>query len=104
MSPHIVRVTPSVPESPTSHDFGWALTAIKLGARLRRRGWNGRGMFVFFTDGSTIDVRAPLSDLYSPGSRAIYQSHIDMRTVDGTIVPWVCSQSDMLADDWEISP
>jgi len=32
---------------------------------------------------------------------ATYRSHVDMKTADGSLVPWVCSQTDMLAEDWE---
>jgi Protein of unknown function (DUF2829) len=30
------------------------------------------------------------------------QPYIAMYTTDGTLVPWLCSQTDILAEDWEI--
>ena len=83
--------------------FSGALAAIKAGEKVARRGWNGKGMFVFLVNGSKFHVnRPPLLGIYPEGTEINYQSHIDMRTADGTIVPWLASQSDLLADDWSI--
>lgn len=60
-------------------------------------------MFVFLVQGSTFKVnRPPLLGIYSEGTEIKYHAHVDMKTVDGTIVPWVCSQSDLLAEDWYV--
>lgn len=84
-------------------DFSWALRAIRSGKKVARIGWNGKGMFIFLVDGSTFKVnRAPLLGIYREGTEINYQPHVDMCTADGSIVPWLCSQSDLLADDWEI--
>lgn len=82
-------------------NFGGALALLKTGTRVARAGWNGKGMFIFLVNGSTFKVnREPLLSIYPEGTEINYQSHIDMKTVDGSIVPWLASQSDMLADDW----
>lgn len=82
--------------------FGEALEDIKSGGRWRRSGWNGKGMFVFLVPGSRFEVnRAPLLGIYPLGTVIDYRSHIDMRTADGSVVPWLASQTDLLADDWE---
>lgn len=84
-------------------NFGWALQQIRRGLRAYRDGWNGIGMFVFLVQGSTFKVnRPPLLGIYPEGTEINYHPHIDMRTVSGTIVPWVASQSDMLATDWQV--
>jgi len=83
-------------------NFSDALTAIKGGELLARAGWNGKGMFVFLVKGSTFIVnREPLLSILGDGKAVRYQGHIDMHTADGSIVPWLASQSDLLADDWE---
>lgn len=83
-------------------NFSDALNNIKAGVRMAREGWNGKGMFVFLVPGSTFNVnRPPLLGIYPEGTPITYHSHIDMRTADGQIVPWLCSQPDMLADDWQ---
>ena len=82
--------------------FSWALMRVQDGAKVARRGWNGKGMFVFLVPGSTFNVnRPPLLGIYPEGTEINYHAHIDMRTADGQIVPWLVSQSDMLANDWE---
>ena len=81
--------------------FSEALERIKEGQRLARAGWNGKGMFVFLVNGSTFEVnRMPLLGMYPAGTIINYHAHIDMRTADGTIVPWLASQTDLLAEDW----
>lgn len=67
-------------------DFGDALDGIKNQQRVSRSGWNGIGMW--------IALQVP--DKNSKMSRA----YIYKKTVDGQLVPWVASQSDLLAEDW----
>lgn len=82
-------------------NIGQAVEVLKEGGRIARSGWNGREMFLFLVPGSTFEVnRPPLLGIYPAGTIINYQSHVDMRTAQGTIVPWLCSQSDLLADDW----
>lgn len=81
--------------------FSDALEAIKRGARVAREGWNGKDMFLFLVPGSTFQVnRPPLLGIYPEGTTINYRPHIDMKTVDGEIVPWIASQSDLPCDDW----
>lgn len=83
-------------------NFSEALVRTKNGALLRRKGWNGEGMFIFLVPGSTFTVnRLPLLGIYPPGTEINYHAHIDMKTADDKVVPWLCSQTDMLAEDWE---
>lgn len=84
-------------------DFGKALEALKEGKKVARSGWNGKGMFLFLVQGSTFKVnRPPLLVIYPEGTEITYHAHIDMKTADNQIVPWLASQIDMLANDWEI--
>ena len=83
--------------------FGDALVALKAGGKVARKGWNGKGMFLFLVQGSTFKVnRPPLLGIYPEGTEVNYCPHIDMKTVDGKIVPWLASQTDVLAEDWEL--
>lgn len=86
-------------------DFGKALTALKEGQCVARAGWNGKGMFLFLVAGSKFVVnREPLLSLMGEGTVATYCPHIDMKTADEKVVPWLASQTDVLAEDWEIIP
>lgn len=83
--------------------FGDAIVFLKDGHKVARRGWNGKGMFLFLVAGSTFKVnRPPLLGIYKEGTEINYQPHIDMKTADDTIVPWLSSQSDVLAEDWQL--
>lgn len=83
--------------------FGLAVEALKLGKKVCRAGWNGKGMFLFLVAGSTFQVnRAPLLGIYPEGTVINYCPHIDMKTADNKIVPWLASQTDVLADDWMV--
>lgn len=81
-------------------NFGQALEAIKLGSKVTREGWNGKGMW--------LELQCP--DEYSkmtlpyifmnypstPASDTAPANHIGAR------VPWLASQTDVLAEDWVI--
>lgn len=64
--------------------FGHAVAALKAGERVCRAGWNGKGMFLFYTD--EVPSFAPFIAI-NTGSE---------------VRPWLASQADMLADDWMI--
>ena len=68
-------------------DFGDALNALRARAALTRFGWNGTGQF--------IALQTP--DEYSK----MTLPYIYITTVTGDTVPWLASQTDMLAEDWE---
>ena len=82
--------------------FSTALLLLKDGQRLQREGWNGKGMCVFLVPGSVFKVnRPPLLVIYPEGTEIRYHGHIDLKAADGMVVPWVPSQTDMLAEDWQ---
>lgn len=69
--------------------FGDALEYLKRGHKLARSGWNGKGMYLYLAKAiQTTDQNAPT------------QPFIMMYTSDLNLVPWLASQSDMLATDW----
>lgn len=84
-------------------DYSQALIAIKEGKKLQRSGWNGKNMFIFHVPGSTFEVnRPPLLGIFPAGTTVKYGDHIDMYPADGVVRPWLCSQDDQFAEDWEI--
>lgn len=86
---------------PDRFDIGTAINAMRSGHKVARAGWNGKNMFLFLVQGLTFEAnRPPLLGIYPKGAKIDYQPHVDMRTADGTIVPWLASQTDLLADDW----
>lgn len=83
-------------------DFSAALKGLKQGYKAWRSGWNGKGMFLFLVPGSRITVGEgkPLSAAFTPGMEVNYLPHIDIKTAQGDVVPWLASQTDILATDW----
>lgn len=85
------------------HDIGWAVRKMHENNRVCRKGWNGKDMFLFLVPGSTFKVsRPPLLGIFPEGRSVDYHAHVDMKTVSEEIVPWLCSQTDLLATDWEL--
>jgi hypothetical protein len=84
---------------PTSGmSFGLAIEAMKKGRKVARVGWNGKGMWLHLVRfygviGGCAEGSVPMEQL----------PYIQMKTVDDKLVPWLASQTDMLADDWQIA-
>ena len=75
-------------------NFGQAIEELKKGKKVARKGWNGKGMFIYLTFGSQCDEKI-LKKKINP--------HIDMKSSDDSIViGWLASQTDMLSEDWYI--
>lgn len=95
----------------SEHDFGWALTQLRAGARVRRAGWNGKGMYLWLLPAAEVLAdwcREPwlkrLAEAREGRSIPCLAS-IRMLTADGSVLTgWLASQTDMLAFDWELVP
>lgn len=67
--------------------FGDAITYLKLGYKVARAGWNGKGMYIYLDSGK--------------GAMVAYDPFIIMYTAGGTMQPgWLASQADILSNDW----
>lgn len=68
--------------------IGWAVKQMQFGLRVQRDGWNGKGMYLM---------------LQSPDEHSkMTLPYIYMCTTTKDLVPWLCSQTDLLAVDWKI--
>lgn len=70
------------------YGFGLALDFLKEGYKLTRAGWNGKGMYLML---QRPDAHSKMTLPY-----------IYMKTAQGDLVPWLASQTDVLATDWSI--
>lgn len=68
--------------------IGWAVKQMYAGHRVCRTGWNGKGMW--------LALQRP--DEHSK----MTLPYVYMRTAQGDLVPWLCSQTDLLSSDWMI--
>lgn len=85
-------------------DFSGALEAVKKGDKVRRSGWNGKGMFLYYVPEGKYPARTAVAKKeWGETTLVPYQAYVAMKTVQGTVVPWLCSQTDMLAEDWELA-
>ena len=88
--------------------FGLAIEAAKLGKKIARKGWNGKGMWITYSPGSVVPADrfwAQRNKEYAEqtGGCASVLPCLTMKTATGEILMgWLASQSDMLSDDWEI--
>jgi hypothetical protein len=67
--------------------IGWAVKQMQNGDKVTRPGWNGKGMWL------ALQVPDANSKMTLP--------YIYMHTADGKLVPWLASQTDILAMDWQ---
>ena len=113
----------------TELTFGEAIEAVKKGALIARKGWNGKGMFVFLRPEDSLSVDMIVNKVKSlpqalknklgsefswtqeeessgkgPHQKFVkFTAYLCMKAADGTIVNgWLASQTDMIAEDWEI--
>lgn len=86
------------------NDIGYAVKQMLNGEKVRRAGWNGKGMFIYHVPANSYPAQTGAAKSYFVGNALVpYKAYIAMKTVDGDVVPWLCSQTDLLATDWEIA-
>lgn len=92
------------------HGIGWAIKQLHDGSKVRRAGWNGKGMWLLLVAGSRVPLRegtpyhAAMNTATEGQSHVTINPHIDMYTATGEMQPgWLASQTDLLATDWEIA-
>ena len=77
--------------------FWMAVEAMKKGHKVARAGWNGKGMFLIYIFPYINDQYTVIEKDGIVGTLAPY---LAMKTADNQLVPWLASQTDILADDW----
>ena len=79
-------------------DFSWALHKLYDGCKMRRRGWNGKGIHI---EMQRPDAHSKMTQPYI----YIETTNLQSNNPDAPRgrVPWFPSQTDMLAADWEIA-
>ena len=82
--------------------FGQAIEALKQGKKVARQGWNGKNMFLFYNDGRRNAIGIKARDEKIIDEILDVCPFIIMKTADNKLVPWLASQTDILAEDWVI--
>ena|SRR5258707_10385113 len=97
-----------------AHDIGWAVKQMWDDHKVRRRGWNGKGMFIvimsrlqlppFNTQDTARKVNDRTAKHIGEDTPLDSQPYVAMFTAAGQWQPgWLCSQADLLGKDWEIA-
>ncbi len=85
-------------------DLGEALRAAQDGAKIRRDRWC-EGEFVVYQrgypDGIAINANTAEATGIPQGTTCAFLPYLMLHTADGPFVPWVISQQDALAHDWQ---
>ncbi len=96
-----------------SNGIGWAIKNMRNGSKVSRLGWNGKGIYIViqkgYPDGIPIDRNTAEATGLPEGTICKFhpyttsERNMMMKTVDGSFVPWLASQADILAMDWGIA-
>jgi hypothetical protein len=86
--------------------FSEALRDLKQGKRVQRTGWNGKGMYICYQkgypDGIKINSNTALATGLPEGTLCKFTPYLMIKSVDNSFTPWLPSQTDILAEDWEV--
>lgn len=91
--------------------FGHAIEALKTGKKVARSGWNGKGMWLYLVPANNYPAQTEAAKEYwkdrSTGTHdgnplVPYGAYIAMKTAQENVIPWLASQTDVLAEDWVI--
>lgn len=83
--------------------FGQAIEVLKTGGTVARKGWNGKGMFVYMVPPASYPVQTGAAVAhFGAGSMVPYAAYLAIKTVDGTVSTWAPSVGDCLAEDWVV--
>lgn len=77
-------------------DFGLAICHLENGKKVAREGWNGKGMYLQYV------AAIGWTHLYGKSEIITNAPFIGMKTADNKFVPWLASQTDILAKDWVV--
>ena len=94
-------------------NFGQAIEAAKLGKKIARKGWNGKNQWVVLMPALNLPpfscqkpgakVNDRTAKHIGPDTPLDSQPYFAMWNAQGKWQPgWTATQSDMLAEDWEI--
>lgn len=90
----------------TRFDFGHVIRAIKDNKKACRQGWNGKDMWLELIKACDYQIdghNLPIKQIINKGeSTQSLLPFIMMKTADNKYVPWLASQTDVLAEDWII--
>ncbi len=89
-------------------NIGQAIELMKQGGHLARAGWNGKGMYLAYQagypGGIPINRNTAEATGLPEGTVCRFRPYLMMKDAQGMFVPWLASQTDLLAEDWIVVP
>lgn len=82
-------------------NFGQALEALKLGSKVAREGWNGKGLYALLVHSTHWGMDSSIPFDWGKEGNGL-RSWLGLKDVNNNFGPWVPSTSDVLAEDWVI--
>ena len=84
-------------------NFGDAIKELKLGKRLQRTGWNGKGLFIYLVPAASYPAQTGAAkEHFGEGAMVPYAAYLALKNVDETVSTWAPSINDTLAEDWQV--
>lgn len=86
-------------------NFGTAIEQLKQGNSVARKGWNGKGIFIKLKKGDSLNTpNNRYDEVMTHDFIYIDTTGLQTNNTDAPKdrVPWLASQTDMLADDWYV--
>lgn len=84
-------------------NFGEAIEALKSGKKVCRKGWNGKGMFLYLVSAGSYPVKMDAAkSIADENGNVSYGPYVALKAANGIVYPWNASQADMLSNDWEV--
>jgi hypothetical protein len=79
--------------------FEEMLPMLKSGSKCARSDWNGKDMFIYYVPANEYPAVTDVAHKHF-GLHVPYGAYVAMKTSQNNVVPWLCSQTDLLAEDW----
>lgn len=83
-------------------NFGQAIESVKKGNKIARKGWNGKGMFVYFVPAASYPPATDIMKESFGGENVPYRAYLALKTAQNDVATWNPSTSDVLAEDWMV--
>lgn len=95
--------------------IGQAVKEMRDGQKVRREGWNGKGMFLYYVPANSYPAQTDIAKDYWKDRQppaventqtpimVPYSAYIALKSAKENVIPWNASQDDLLAVDWQIA-
>lgn len=85
-------------------DIGEVKKKLLQGEKMARKGWNGKGMFIYYVPAAKYKSCTKIgTEISDKNGTVSYEPYMAMKNVKGTVNTWVPSVADFFANDWQVA-